>query len=650
RIFDQLKKGDLSHTDSALVLPLYMTENKYRLTESEKKLLSKNVFSSPESGEQLLEKLVGEMSTELNFYESTISVFGKNMISPLANFGNSYYDYYLADSLKNETGKQYEIHFRTRNSKNLAFNGKLWIDSATFALTKFEAELPPLANINFIHNLRLSEKYLLQPNKHWMRESEELALNMNYELMADSLHPKPEIFVKRTATFHYNDSIATLPGNFAQSNYTETTLDEKLKGLNNTALFRTAKLIANVALTGYIPAGKIDVGSIMQLARITDVEGFRLNVPFRTSDKLWKDVTLGGYAGYGTKNQAVKYSAMGQYRLPGEKKRVVGLSYTDDYRRIDYNYNDFLYRENPLVTGDEDISTTLLMLWSANRLNARKEFNFSFFNDWNSDIESCLYLRANRIYSNTSLPMQINGTGIPSFLQRSATFNTRFSFDERTYESHLQRIYIQNNHPVFSVTTEGGQYILGNKTGGYGKITGAVKQFVPLDFGSLSYVAEAGWIIGNVPYPLLEIPSGTEVGGYGIYRINVPVETGSGGYSMYSYNMMKYTEYGADKYLNIHGELTLNGLLMNQLPLIKCLNLRELFSFKMAYGSLRNSHQSVLAYPDFMEPLKQPYLEMGVGVTNILRLFSIQSVWRLTETTKPGVFPWGIRSGLSISF
>ncbi|MDP4239025.1 MAG: carboxypeptidase-like regulatory domain-containing protein, partial [Bacteroidota bacterium] len=47
RIFDQLKKGDLSHTDSALVLPLYMTENKYRLTESEKKLLSKNVFSSP---------------------------------------------------------------------------------------------------------------------------------------------------------------------------------------------------------------------------------------------------------------------------------------------------------------------------------------------------------------------------------------------------------------------------------------------------------------------------------------------------------------------------------------------------------------------------------------------------------------------------
>ena len=246
--------------------------------------------------------------------------------------------------------------------------------------------------------------------------------------------------------------------------------------------------------------------------------------------------------------------------------------------------------------------------------------------------------------------MEINGLNMPSFLQRSATFNTRFSLNEKTYENHLQRIYIQNYKPVFSVTLEGGQYILGNTSGGYGKMMGAVKQVIRLDFGELCYVAEAGCIIGKVPYPLLEIPSGTEVGGYGIYRMNIPVETGSGGYSMYSYNMMKYMEYGADKYLNIHSELSLNGLLMNQLPLIKHLNLRELYSYKMAYGSLSNSHQSVLKYPDFMEPLKRPYMEVGVGVTNILHLFTIQSVWRLTDTNKPSVFAWGIRSGLSISF
>jgi hypothetical protein len=114
--------------------------------------------------------------------------------------------------------------------------------------------------------------------------------------------------------------------------------------------------------------------------------------------------------------------------------------------------------------------------------------------------------------------------------------------------------------------------------------------------------------------------------------------------------MMRYMEYGADKYVNLQSEFTLNGLLMNQIPLIKYLNLRELFSFKMAYGSLGDSHRAVLDYPDFMQPIKKPYMEVGVGITNILHIFAIQSVWRLTDVDKAGVFPWGIRSSLSISF
>ena len=650
RIFDQLKKGNISNTDSTLVVPLYMAENKYELSETNKKQVAKNIFSSPENGEELLEKLVGEMTTELNFYDNSVFVFGKSMISPLANVGNAYYDYYLADSIKSKGRKQYEVHFRTKNPKNLAFNGKLWIDSTTFALTKIEAELPVQANINFIHNLRISENFTSVSENRWTRESEEMTLNMNYELLADSLHPRPEIFVKRTAAYNSNEMNLEQVGKFAQSNYDQTTLDEKLKDLNNTALLRTAKLIAKVALTGNIPAGKIDIGNILQLARLSDIEGLRLTAPFKTNENLWKNVSIGGYAGYATKNQVVKYSAMGQYKLPGEKKRVVGLSYTDDYRRIDYNYNNFMYRENPLITGDEDLSTTLLMLWSASKLNRRKEFNLTFSNDWNADIESNLYLRANKLYANGSLPMQINGINVPSFLQRSATLNTRFSFDEKTYEDHLQRIYILNSRPVFSVALEGGQYVLNNKTAGYGKFMGAIKQFVPFDYGSLYYVAEAGWIVGNVPYPLLEIPSGSEDGGYGIYKMNIPVQTGSGGYSMYQYNMMKYMEYAADKYVNLQSELTLNGLLMNQIPLIKYLNLRELFTFKMAYGSLSNSHRSVLDYPDFMQPIKKPYMEVGAGFTNIFHVFAIQSVWRLTDSNKVGVFRWGIRSSLSISF
>jgi len=635
RIFDQLKKGNISGSDSSMVVPLYMAEKKYQITSKEKKELSNKIFSSPKEGEKILEKLVGQLDTELNFYDRVVIVFGKSLISPLSNVGNAFYDYYLADSTRTKHGKQYEIHFRSKNRKNLAFDGKLWIDSTTYGLTHIEADLPEQANINFIHNLRISQKFVPVSTNRWMRQSEVMALNMSYALLIDSLHPNPEIFVKRSATFRSTDSNIPQTNSFAESNYNETTLDEKLSELNKTPLLRTAKWIADVVFTGSIPVGIIDVGKIEQIIRITDIEGLRLTLPFHTNEKLWKNISLGGFVGYGFKNEVIKYSATAQYKFQGEKRRILGIGYTDDYRRIDYNYNDYMYRENPLVTGDEDISSSILAFESAGKISERNEYTLSFDNDWNRNVESSLYVRSNRLFANKDLPLAIGNVPVAnSMLQQSATVSTRFSFDERTYDNHMQRVYISNNMPVIYSIVEAGKYQLGSKTGQYGKIMGVIKQFIRFEYGQFNYNANAGIILGNVPYPLLGIPAGSESGGYGFY----------------SFNLMDYMEYASDKYVNLHTELMLNGLIMNQIPLIKNMNLREMVTFKMAYGSLSDSHKQQADYPVFMNTYSKPYMEVGVGLTNILHIFTLQSVWRLTDLNHPGVSPWGLLGCLSLSF
>lgn len=634
RIFDQLQKGNISGTDSSLVVPLYMVENKYQLAGVKKQLLSHNIFSSPESGEKILEKLVGDLSSELNFYNNTVTIFGKSMISPLANVGNLYYNYYLADSIHTTAGKQYEIHYRSGNAKNLAFNGTLWIDSATHALTGIEAELPQKANINFIHNLRIRENFVLLPTGYWIRRQEDLQLNMNYELLADSLNLKPEIFIKRSATYE-PDSVFVPAKNFAQSNYTQESIDNKLKDLNNTPLLLTAKWIADAAFTGYIRAGKIDIGKVQQIMRTTDIEGLRLTLPFRTNEEVWKNISLGGSVGYGFKNEAVKYSGVAEFKFPGSKRRVLSLNYINDYRRVDYDYNDYLFRENPLLSSDVDISSSVFALRYATKNSERKEFSASLSADWNRDIESSLYVRSNQLFANNNMPMNTNGTQLANFLmQQSATFITRFSFDERTYDDHMQRIYIANKKPVVYSILEAGRYQLGTKTGHYGKILAKMKHIANLGFAELNYIAEAGLVLGDVPYPLLEVPAGSETGGY----------------STYQFNSMNYREYAVDKYINLHSELTFNGLVMNQIPLIKNLNLREICSFHMAYGSLNDSHKTLLDLPANMYPLNKPYMEVGVGLSNILHIFTVQSVWRLTDLSHPGVSPWGLKGCLRLSF
>ncbi|NDP19543.1 MAG: carboxypeptidase-like regulatory domain-containing protein [Paludibacter sp.] len=635
RLFNQLRKGSLSSSDSALVLPLYMTESNFLITAGKKEQLSKNTFTSPDFGEKIIEKLVGEMDVQLNFYENAITVFGKSLVSPLSSVGNAYYNYYLADSLKTTTGKQYEIHFRTKNSKNLAFNGLFLVDSSSYALTGIEAELPVQANINFIRNLHISQKFSLQSNNYWFPQFEEMALNMNYELLADSLHQKPEIFVKRSATFQFTDTLTVKSDNFAQSDYTQTNLNDKLKDLNNTPILRTAKWIADVIFTGYIPVGKIDIGKIQQTIRITDIEGLRMTLPLRTNEKLWKNISLGGFVGYGFKNNIVKYSGQAQFKIPGEKRRVLSFNYTDDYRRIDYNYNGFMFRENPLVTGDEDISSSVFGLRSAGKMSERNEYSISFTNEWNADIESIFFVRSNKLIANNSLPLLLNGINAVSFLQQqSATFTTRYSFGEKTYDDHMQRIYIANKKPVIYSIIEVGRYQFGNQLGKYGKIMASMKHLANLGFAELNYNAEAGIVIGNVPYPLLEIPSGSETGGY----------------STYQFNMMNYMEYAADKYINLHSELTFNGQLMNQIPLIKHLNLREICSFNISYGGLRDAHKSLLDFPAYLNPLSKPYMEVGVGFSNIFKIFTLQSVWRLTDLNHPEVSPWGLRGCLRLSF
>jgi hypothetical protein len=634
KIFDQLKKGNISKLDSSLVVPIYMDECSYQLASNEKKQLSKEIFSSPEAGKKIIEGLVGDLSAELNFYDNVVTVFGKSMVSPLSNVGNAYYDYYLADSIQSSSGKQYEIHFRTKNAKNLAFNGKMYIDSASLALTGIDVELPTQANINYIHNLRISEKFIEQSPKCWTRQSEDMALNMNFELLADSLHSRSEIFIKRTATFQSVDSTLSQSAGFAQSNYSKETLDDKLKDLNNTPLLRTAKWIADVMFTGYMQVGKIDIGKVQQIIRVTDLEGLRLTLPLRTNENLWKNVSLGGYVGYGFKNQSVKYSGIAQFKLPGDKRRIFSLNYTNDYRRVDYNYNDYLFRENPLILGDADISSSVLAMKSGVKMSERKELSLSFVNEWNTGIESNFFLRSNQLLANLSMPMTLNGVSVANSLQQqSAVISTRFSFGERTYDDHMQRIYISNKKPVIYSTLEVGKYQFGNTSGNYGKIIGAVRQFVKLDIGQLNYIAEAGLILGNVPYPLLQVPPGSETGGY----------------STFQYNMMNYMEYAADKYLNLHSELVLNGLVMNQIPFIKDLNLREMCSFNLAYGSLNNAHKLQLDYPGYMYPMDKPYMEVGIGFTNILHLFTFQSVWRLTDLNHPGVTPWGLRGCLNLN-
>ena len=72
--------------------------------------------------------------------------------------------------------------------------------------------------------------------------------------------------------------------------------------------------------------------------------------------------------------------------------------------------------------------------------------------------------------------------------------------------------------------------------------------------------------------------------------------------------------------------------------------------FKIAWGDLRDGHSNILALPQGVKSLSVPYMEFGFGINNIFKVFSVESIWRLTHRKDPDAINWGIRLLFSLDF
>ena len=99
---------------------------------------------------------------------------------------------------------------------------------------------------------------------------------------------------------------------------------------------------------------------------------------------------------------------------------------------------------------------------------------------------------------------------------------------------------------------------------------------------------------------------------------------------------------------------------LNKVPGIKVLKLRELVTCKVLYGRLYNTNNpdyssNLFLFPENKNgvPLtytleNKPYVEAGLGVSNVLRIFRIDFIKRFTYLNNPDVTDTGFRIQLRL--
>jgi hypothetical protein len=166
-------------------------------------------------------------------------------------------------------------------------------------------------------------------------------------------------------------------------------------------------------------------------------------------------------------------------------------------------------------------------------------------------------------------------------------------------------------------------------------------------FGYVDASTDGGYIFGKLPFPFLTIHHANQTYAY----------------QLHSYNLMNFMEFVSDKYVAANLDFYFNGFFFNKIPLIKKLKLREVGSFKILYGGVRDENnpektQDIFKYP--VDPVSgkqttfnfgaKPYIEVSLGVANIFKLIRVDLVRRLSYLENPGIATWGIRTRVRFDF
>ena len=346
-LWRSLQAGMISNEDSTYVLPLYRETQSFRMTGQE--MIPANDQRTPALilSSTDYSTLIGNEGN-LNFYANSVPLMGHAFLSPLAAGGNLYYRYYIDenDSIA-ETGLV-RIVFRTRNSFYATFNGEMVIDTTTFALRALQAYVPAEVAVNYVNNLHVSQSL----TEDGSIADEHISAILDFAVKSDKAGTVfPTLLLTTGLTnreaIHreaiHREAIASPDSAFA--------------ALDSMPIMRTAKWIATIATTGYIPTGTaVDIGHIEEILQVNKHEGVHFGLPFRTNEKMSKTVSLEASVGYGIRDRRAKGMGRISVNLPTERRNILQLEYHDRYVWSEVDDFDRLLRENSMGWGNFDFT------------------------------------------------------------------------------------------------------------------------------------------------------------------------------------------------------------------------------------------------------------------------------------------------------
>ncbi len=604
-----------------------------------------------------ISELLNDQGLNPNIYEDFVIIFNKSFPGILNSNLNRYYRYYLEDTLLKKNGNEYyRISFLPKVSGDIAFSGEMLIDRQSYGVAEIDLQFSEDANINFVRFFKIYRRFEKFENERWFNtESRVFAdftlfdnakkmigffgrkstiyqnIKVNINIPDEKFEPVDNIIMNESALNRdeiFWEKIRPLP-----LNNQELGIYKMIDTLDNTQKFKNIKNAFFMFSSGYFRYKGFDFGDLYSMYSRNDVEGHRIKFALRTNRNLTPRLRAQTYFAYGLNDERFKFFLNAIYFTKSHvrPRHNVGVYFKRDIEQISLSNNAL-----PI----DNIGSWLFRTAPFNRLTFVNDVRLFYEHNWFMGFVTRMGVGHRIITPQGEFNFEkLNPDGT---LQRvdnvniaELRFNSRFAFREKTISGDFNRRVFTSKYPSLATEVLVGVPNILKSEFNYQKITAKIDHRLRINpYGYIDYSLEGGKIFGNVPYTLLEVHRGNQT------LINDEI----------AFNMMNFFEFISDQYFSAMVEYHTRGYILNRIPLIKKLKLREFFVGKALYGGLSDlNNQRPYIFPQGSQVLSVPYYEAGFGLENIFKICRIDFLWRLSYLDQPNVQRFAIKGSVYLS-
>lgn len=665
-------ESDSTTANGTEIMPLYFKETLSKIyyrksPKSEKeRILSHKMVNFDKVDNKGIEANIKYMYQDIDIYENSITVLTNQFLSPIAPTAPSFYRFYIMDTIQSGSEKYTKLFFGSRNKHDMLFQGYLYIAmDGTYAIKGIELSVNKNINLNWVKDIKIIQQFERVGDKGLMLASEQSIMDFgitkkgqsilgnrtvnfkNYNFMPpvnDSIFKGPNTVFLDSATIRSDAYwLANRPQALSKS---EAGTYAVVDSMQKVPEFRRALDIATVIIQGYKGMGKYEIGPVNTFYSYNPIEGIRARIGGRTTPEFSKKLNFDTYVGFGFRDSNFKYylsstwsfTPRSIYEFPVKSLKA---SVQQDTKFPGQDLQ-FVQEDNIFLSIKRGVNDKLFY---------NKTFKLEHLNEFDNHFSYTLGYQftktatgGNIYFNRADYLSHVND--VSSIDISELSLKLRYAPNEKFYQGKTFRIPILSKYPVIEFQLNLGSKLWKNDYDYQNLRLSVSKRFYFSVLGYSDVVWESGKIFGQVPYPLLTI-----------HRANQ-----SYSYQILSYNLMNFLEFVSDRYSSLNVDHCFNGFILNKIPLIKHLELREFVTCKLLNGSISQTNDPTLQADLFKFPIsadgrpftsafgKDPYIEGSIGLGNILRFFRLDLVKRFTYLDHPNVSTLGLRMRFKFDF